>query len=158
MKKFLVFALAALLSGCSMWNDWHWDFHWRDLNPWADDEEQVSAVSEEKDEIVLPATVNKYLWKASLETLSFMGIASENPSEGRIITDWKTFAGERFKIVAKISSGELRADGLDVDVYKEVKARQAWVKTSPTKGFEGEVTQAIITKAKILYINDENKD
>ncbi|HEX4111048.1 MAG TPA: DUF3576 domain-containing protein, partial [Stellaceae bacterium] len=45
--------------------------------------------------------VNSYLWHASLDTISFMPIASADPFGGTIITDWYSPHGvtnERFKL------------------------------------------------------------
>ena len=45
--------------------------------------------------------INPYLWKASLETISFMPLASADPFSGVIITDWystKNNINERCKV------------------------------------------------------------
>ena len=47
--------------------------------------------------------VNAYLWRASLDTLSFMPLASADPFGGVIITDWYSppaAQGERFRATA----------------------------------------------------------
>ena len=154
MKKVLILALSTILSGCSLWNDFSWD----SLNPWSGDEEET-AVVQSQTEKQLPENVNKYLWQASLDKLAVLGIETENSEEGRIITAWKTPTGvssERFKIVAEINSGELRADALDVKSYKEVRRGNGWVKIAPSQGFENSIAQAIIKQAKVLYINDKD--
>ena len=157
MKKHLILITAFLLSGCSVWQNWSWN----SLNPWAEEENSVE-VKESVQETVFPDNVNKYLWEASLDRLAVMGISTQTLEEGRIITDWKTLPSapnERFKIVAEINSGELRADALDIKIYKEIKDRGGnWIKVAPTAGFETQVGQAIITRAKVLYINDKDKD
>src|SRR4051812_530156 len=57
--------------------------------------------------------VNSYLWRATLDTLSFMPLTSADPFGGVVITDWyedpKT-PGERFKVNALILDRSLRAD------------------------------------------------
>ena len=163
MKKYLIFAAAALLSGCSMWNEWNWnwDWNWSALNPWSESKEADTQETQEvqKEESTLPANVNKYLWQASLDKLGFMGITSQNADEGRIITAWSTpSANERFKVVAEIKDGELRGDALEVKVYKEVMSKNGWVKTAPSASFESEIEQAIITQAKILYRQDKDSE
>lgn len=160
MKKSFILVVVALLSGCTTWNSIteNWSWNWSSLNPWADTEE-VTEPKEEK--VQTSVAVNKYLWQASLDNLAFMGIDSENSQIGRITTNWKSMPSapnERFKIVAEIDGNELRADALDIKVYKEVNGKNGWVKTSPSEAFESEIEQAIISKAKILYINDENKE
>ena len=158
MKKYFILAGALLLSGCSMWNSWSWD----SLNPWAgENEEEEEVVVQPSQQTTLPENVNKYLWQASLDKLDFMGIAEKNSEEGRIVTDWNVLPAapnERFKFEVKIDGGELRADALDVKAYKEVKSKNGWVKTLPSSSFENEVGQAIITRAKTLYIQDQDKE
>src|SRR6201998_852295 len=59
--------------------------------------------------------VNSYLWHATLDTLSFMPLASADPFGGVIITDWyspSTTQDERFKVNIFILGRELRADGV----------------------------------------------
>lgn len=68
--------------------------------------------------------VNSYLWHASLDTMSFMPIASADPFGGTIITDWYSPRGtpnERFKANIFILSRELRADGVRVTVFRQVR-------------------------------------
>ena len=146
-----------LLSGCSTWNSLTENWSWNALNPWANDkEEAITADAEPKAE--LPASVNKYLWQACLDKLSFMGIASQNPEEGRIATDWissSSAPNEKFKIVAEVDGGDLRADALHIKVYKEVNGKNGWIKTAPSASFENEIEQAVIKRAKVLYISDK---
>ena len=154
MKKYLVLAAIMGLSGCSFWNNLSWDV----LNPWAENAEPTEHVAPVAESEQLSVNVNKYLWQASLDKLAFMGIAEKNPQSGRIVTAWKILPSapnERFKLVAEINSGELRADALDVKAYKEVRGQNGWFKATPSATFENEVGQAIITRAKVLYIQDK---
>ncbi len=154
MKKYFVLMAVTMLSGCSYWNNLSWDM----LNPWSENDVSVESAETQP---ALPANVNKYLWQAGLDKISFMEIVSENPQEGRIETAWKNLPSapnERFKIVAEINDGELRADALHVKVYKEVKGKNGWTKTAPSSDFEKEIEQAIISRAKVLYIQDQDKE
>ena len=66
--------------------------------------------------------VNSYLWRASLDTVGFMPLASADPFGGVIITDWYSPPGaqaERFKITVYILDRRLRADGVKVAVFKQ---------------------------------------
>ena len=60
------------------------------------------------------------MWKASLETLSFISLANVDYSGGVIITDWysEENPNEAIKITIKFLSNEIRADGLIVNLYK----------------------------------------
>src|SRR5579871_1509592 len=63
--------------------------------------------------------VNAYLWRGTLDTLSFMPLASADPFGGVIITDWYTppaSNGERFKATAYILGRELRSDGIRIKI------------------------------------------
>lgn len=69
-------------------------------------------------------TVNSYLWRASLDTVSFMPISSADPFGGVILTDWFSpgeSPSERFKINIFILSRELRSDGLRVTLFRQEK-------------------------------------
>src|SRR5579862_8835017 len=72
--------------------------------------------------------VNSYLWRATLDTLSFMPLVSADPFGGVIITDWyedpKT-PGERFKVNALILDKSLRADGVRITVFKQFSDKRS---------------------------------
>jgi hypothetical protein len=66
--------------------------------------------------------VNSYLWRASLDTISFMPIASADPFGGVIITDWYSPAEsskERLKMNIFILDRQLRSDGLRVSIFRQ---------------------------------------
>src|SRR4029079_10887268 len=61
--------------------------------------------------------VNSYLWRASLETLSFMPLTQADSSGGVIVTDWysnPSNPNERVKVSVSILDQDLRADALRV--------------------------------------------
>src|SRR5262245_28120215 len=63
--------------------------------------------------------VNSYLWRASLDTLNFMPLVSEDPYGGVIVTDWyadPSTPTERFKATVYILDTRLRADALNVSI------------------------------------------
>jgi hypothetical protein len=66
--------------------------------------------------------VNTYLWRASLDTISFMPISSADPFGGVIITDWYSPAEnskERLKLNIFILDRQLRSDGLRVSIFRQ---------------------------------------
>lgn len=68
--------------------------------------------------------VNAYLWRASLETLAFMPLASADPFGGVIVTDWYSptaTPGERFKVNAYILSKQLAANAIKVSVFHQTQ-------------------------------------
>ena len=102
--------------------------------------------------------VNGYLWRATLDTLAFMPLASADPYGGVIITDWYAFPekpDERFKITVYILDARLRADGLNVALYKQNKAPDGqWIDAPSTSQSETDLENAILTKARQLKLSN----
>jgi len=100
--------------------------------------------------------VNAYLWRASLDTLSFMPLLSADPFGGVIITDWHSdseTSKEKFKDIAYILGTELRVDGIKVSVFKKIKnENNEWVDKKSSKILQNKVEDAILTKARKLKI------
>ena len=65
------------------------------------------------------------LWRASLDIIDFMPLATANYSGGIIVTDWYSEnqkIGESVKITIRFLTNEIRADALDITVfYKKCK-------------------------------------
>ena len=104
--------------------------------------------------------VNGFLWRASLDTLSFMPLISADPFGGVIITDWYSppnNPNERFKVTTYLLGRELRSDGIRVSVFSQKKLDgQGWVTSSAEKDTETKLEDAILNKARelrIAYIN-----
>jgi hypothetical protein len=102
--------------------------------------------------------VNGYLWRATLDTLAFMPLASADPYGGVIITDWYANPekpDERFKCTVYILDSRLRADGLNVAVFKQTKdAGGAWVDAPTVAQTETDLENAILTKARQLRLSN----
>lgn len=104
--------------------------------------------------------VNAFLWRSTLETLSFMPLASADPYGGIILTDWyanpeKT--DERFKVTVYILDTRLRADGISVTVFKQVKdATGGWTNAPVSAQTSIDVENAILTKARQLRLSTIN--
>ena len=97
--------------------------------------------------------VNAYLWRASLDTLSFMPMLSAEPNSGTIISDWKinpADANERTKVDVYIVGKELRADSLNVTVHREMLQNGNWVTTDPRANAAAQIIQAITIQARLL--------
>jgi hypothetical protein len=68
--------------------------------------------------------VNSYLWRASLDTISFMPISAADPFGGTILTDWYSppqNPQERLKINIFILDRQLRSDGLKVSLFRQLR-------------------------------------
>jgi hypothetical protein len=102
--------------------------------------------------------VNSYLWRASLDTLAFMPLASADPYGGVINTDWYANPerpNERFKVTVYILDTRLRADGLTVTVFKQLKgADGAWVDSETSAQTAVDFENAILTKARQLRLSN----
>jgi hypothetical protein len=100
--------------------------------------------------------VNTYLWRASLDTLSFMPMLSADPFGGVIISDWyedPAAAGERFKVTVYILDQRLRADGLKVSVFRqEIKGNRGWTDAAVKPETSIDLENAILTRARQLRI------
>jgi hypothetical protein len=101
--------------------------------------------------------VNAYLWRASLDTLSFMPLSSADPWGGVIITEWYANPqkpDERFKATVYILDTRLRADALSVSVYKQVQAGGQWVDTDVASQTQIDIENSILTRARELRLSD----
>ncbi len=100
--------------------------------------------------------VNSYLWRASLDTISFMPLASTDPFGGVIITDWfqpPESPTERFKLNIYILSAELRADGLRTSVFRQrLHPSGAWIDAPIDKKTNAQFEDSILARARELRI------
>lgn len=99
--------------------------------------------------------VNSYLWRASLETLNFMPLDQVDPFGGVIITDWYSnpeAPNERFKANVYILDTNLRADALKTAIFKQVRSGSAWTDSSMDADTGRLIENAILTRARELYI------
>lgn len=99
--------------------------------------------------------VNSFLWRASLDTISFMPLASADPFGGVILTDWYTppeTKDERFKINVFILGRELRSDGVRVRAFKQIRKKGTWVDAQIANGTARDLEDTILTRARQLRI------
>lgn len=96
--------------------------------------------------------VNAFLWRASLDTISFMPIASADPFGGVILTDWYSAPetpNERTKLNIFIRDRELTADGVKASVFRQSKdSSGAWQDASVAPSTAGSLENAILTRAR----------
>jgi len=100
--------------------------------------------------------VNSFLWRASLDTISFMPLVSADPFGGVIITDWYSPAAtpdERFKINVFILGRTLRADGVRAAVFRQRQdGAGGWVDEAVAPETVTELENAILTRARQIKI------
>ncbi|MEM8833741.1 MAG: DUF3576 domain-containing protein [Pseudomonadota bacterium] len=99
--------------------------------------------------------VNSFLWRAALDTVSFMPLASADPFGGVIITDWyidPATPNERYKVNVFILDRQLVSSGVQVKVFREMKSGSTW-KTSTVADDTGrKLEDAILTRARQLRV------
>ena len=131
--SFVVAASAALLAGCAGRGD----------RPKADlAASQVTTIG-----------VNSYLWRASLETLSFMPLLQTDSAGGVIVTDWYANPknpGERVKVTVSILDQDLRADALRVAASRQVASAGNWADAPVQAATVQKLEDIILTKARDL--------
>ena len=97
--------------------------------------------------------VNSYLWRATLETLSFMPLLQTDSNGGVIVTDWYANPrnpGERVKVTVSILDRDLRADALRVAASRQVAQGGAWVEAPVQAATVQKLEEIILTKARDL--------
>lgn len=97
--------------------------------------------------------VNAYLWRATLDTLSFMPLASADPFGGVIITDWYSppgVANERFRATAYILGRQLRSDGVRVVVFRQEQTRNGWQDAPVAASTATELEDQVLLRAREL--------
>ena len=101
------------------------------------------------------------LWRASLDAIDFMPLVSANYSGGIIITDWyseQNSNNESVKITIRFLTNEIRADALDIKVFKKVcpKPNQC-VTTKTGNKLIKELKRNILRKAAIYEKENQLK-
>ncbi|MXO91569.1 DUF3576 domain-containing protein [Pontixanthobacter aquaemixtae] len=97
--------------------------------------------------------VNSYLWRASLETVSFAPLLQADSAGGVIVTDWyanPTNPGERVKVTVTILDQDLRADALRVAASRQVAQGGGWVDAPVQAATVQKLEDIILTKARDL--------
>ncbi|MDH5722170.1 MAG: DUF3576 domain-containing protein [Alphaproteobacteria bacterium] len=100
--------------------------------------------------------VNSYLWRASLDTVSFMPLASADPFGGAILTDWYTdpaTPNERMKLNVFILGKELKTQNLRVRAFRQVKKSGSWVDAEVAENTARKLEDAILTRAREMRIS-----
>ncbi len=97
--------------------------------------------------------VNAYLWRAALDTISFMPLAQTDSNGGVIVTDWyinPNNPGERMKLTVSILDQDLRADAVRVAASRQVAQNGAWVDAPVQAATVQKLEEIILTKARDL--------
>ena len=99
--------------------------------------------------------INPYLWKGSLETISFMPLSSADPFGGTIITDWYSDGqtiNERCKINIFIKGLELKTSNLKVNTFCQSFENNRWIDLPTGASQSAQLENAILNKAKRIKL------
>ena len=106
------------------------------------------------------ATSNE-LWRASLDTIDFMPIATANYSGGILITDWYSDnenLNESIKISIRFLTNEVRSDALDIKIFYKVCENVVNCKITQQSGdLKTEITKEILKKAALYATQTEEE-
>ena len=97
--------------------------------------------------------VNSYLWRASLDALSFMPLLQTDSNGGVIVTDWyanPNNPNERMKVTVTILDQDLRADALRVAASRQVNQAGVWADAPVQAATIQKLEDVILTKARDL--------
>ena len=100
------------------------------------------------------------LWRASLDTIDFMPLASVNYSGGIIITDWYSTdqnSNESIKISIRFLTNEIRSDALDIKVFNKKCSTQSNCVTSKNEGSIKNELKTKILKTAAIYKTQKKK-
>ncbi len=101
------------------------------------------------------------LWRASLDTIDFMPLASANYSGGIIITDWYSSgqnANESIKISIRFLTNEVRSDALDIKVFHKNCGQNDNCQISEKKGsLVAELNKKILSRAAVYAKETKDK-
>ena len=97
--------------------------------------------------------VNSYLWRAALDTLSFMPLTQTDSNGGVIVTDWyanPAVPTERMKVTVTILDQDLRADAVRVAAARQISQAGQWVDAPVQAATVQKLEEIILAKARDL--------
>ncbi len=97
--------------------------------------------------------VNSFLWRASLDVLSFAPFQSTDAFGGIIITEWFKKNNQEIKLTALIKSRDLRSEGINVKAYLKNKKNEI----SEDLALSRKIEDLILTKARVLRLQNKLK-
>jgi hypothetical protein len=142
----LAVAAAASLAGCQFIRD---DIN-RTFGRAPEDQARRTDIAASQ---VTTIGVNAYLWRASLDTVSFAPLAQSDSNGGVIVTEWYSNPQnpqERVKLTVTILDQDLRADALRVTAARQIQQGGQWVDAPVTAATVQRLEEIILTRARDL--------
>jgi len=115
--------------------------------------------SKKKKEVETGITVNAYLWRASLDTISFMPIDQADPFGGTILTEWfqpPQNPYERVKVNVFIIGRQLRTDALKLTLFRQIAQDGQWIDVAVDPATVTQLEETILTRARQLKVGEKN--
>ena len=100
--------------------------------------------------------VNGYLWRATLNILSFVPLISTDALSGTIITDWyanKNIQNQRLKITVYINTNELKSESIKIKVEIQSFKNNIWSQPLTSKSLAIQIEDSILNEARNLKLN-----
>ena len=100
--------------------------------------------------------VNGYLWRATLNILSFVPLISTDALSGTIITDWyanKNIQNQRLKITVYINSNELKSESIKIKVEIQSFKNNIWSQPLTSNSLATQIEDSILNEARNLKLN-----
>lgn len=137
-------SMGSVTTASSSSGSWFWPFGGDDGDEQASDMPQLG--------------VNSYLWRATLDTLNFMPLASADPVGGVVISEWygaPERPDEQMKVTVYILDRRLRADAVKVAVFRQVRGTNGWTdaQVNPDTGIRLE--NAILARAREIRLSSQ---
>lgn len=103
-------------------------------------------------------TINPFLWRSSLEAVSFLPLAEVDSTGGVITTDWgknPENEAERVKINILVLGRALQPQSLKVNLFKQEKQGSTWVDKPASEATVKQLENAILTEARRLRVKEK---
>ena len=97
--------------------------------------------------------INSFLWRATLDVLSFAPFQSTDAFGGIIVTDWFKKDSKQIKLTALIKSRDLRSEGINIKAYIKNEKNEI----SEDLVLSRKIEDLILTKARVLRIQNKLK-
>lgn len=172
-RPIILFILALLVAACNAQVERNYKDYHPEVGEDLRNSKMQSIITKSDDPIIIYGKKNSsdtgaagsgfagtYLWRASLESISFMPLVSSDSNGGAIITDWyadPASPNEQFKFNIFIMSPELQISSIKVNAFKQVRTGGHWVSVNVNKELARNVEDNILKKAIVLRTKAEGK-
>jgi hypothetical protein len=97
--------------------------------------------------------VNALLWRAALDTASFIPLDDVDTFGGTIVTEWhqpKSAPGQRLKLAIFVVGRELRSDAITVRAYVQNRLDDQWIDAGRDEALSRKLENLVLTRAREL--------